>query len=146
MSSLHAANGIDSVFLASGIDGPECRELWLIHIRQFLAKFLQGIDKLLAVRSLFYALAQSIDDRGGGAFRSKNTHPEIIFEIVAQLLECRNVRKGLDALGARYRKRLYLSRADMRQCDRSRRHEEVDVSAKDGGNCGPAAIGRQMPH
>src|SRR5262245_31151176 len=102
MSSLHAANGVDGVFLASGMDGPECRELGQIHIRQLLTKLLQGIDKLLAVRSLFDALTQDIDDRGGRAFWGENSHPEIIFEIVAQLLERRNVRKCLDALGARY--------------------------------------------
>src|SRR5262245_44515865 len=113
MSSLHAANGIDSIFLAFGIDGPESRELGLIHIRQLLTKLLQGIDELLAVRSLFDALTQDIDNRGGRAFRGKNSHPEIIFEIVAQLLERRNVGKCPDALGARYRKRLHLSGADM---------------------------------
>src|SRR5262249_50244349 len=113
-SSLHAADGVDCVFLALGIGGPERRELGLIHIRQFLTKLFQRIEKLLAMSSLFHSLAQGIDDRSGRSLRCENAHPEIIFEIVAQFIESRNVRKSFDALGARYCKRLHLPGADMR--------------------------------
>ena len=76
----------------------------------------------------------------------KNPYPKIIFEVVAQLLEGRDVRQRFRALGARYRQRIHLPGANMRQCDRCRRHEEIDIAAQYGGNGGTAAVGRQMPH
>src|SRR5262249_8265551 len=130
MSSLHAANGVYGIFLAFGVDGPECRELRLVHIRQFLTQNFERVEELLAVRGLVEPLTQDVDDRGWRSLRCKNADPEIIFEIVAQLLEGRDVRQRLCAFGARYGEGLHFPRANMRQRDRSRRHEEVHIAAE----------------
>ena len=58
MSSLHAANSVDGVFLAFGVGGPERREFGLVHIRQFLAEIFERVEELLAVRGLVQSLAQ----------------------------------------------------------------------------------------
>src|SRR5581483_5627529 len=98
ISSLHAADGIDCVFLPLGVDFPELRKFRLIHIGQFLTEVFEGVEKRFAVRGLLEAFTQGVDDRRGRTFGRKNTDPEIIFEIVAELLEGRHVWQRLDAL------------------------------------------------
>jgi len=46
-SSLHAANGVDRIFLALGVACPERSELGLVHIGQFLPEILERVEKLL---------------------------------------------------------------------------------------------------
>src|SRR5215475_4285385 len=109
MSSLHAADGVYGIFLSLGVDGPKRSELRLIHIRQFLTQIFERVEELLAVRGLVEPIAQDVDDRGWRSLRREDSDPEIIFEIVTELLEGRNIRQRLCSLGARYGERLYFS-------------------------------------
>src|SRR6476646_403600 len=56
-SSLHAADGVYSIFLTLGVDGPEFYEFGLIHISEFLAEIVERVGKLLAVGGLVESLA-----------------------------------------------------------------------------------------
>src|SRR6185503_7450381 len=56
-SSLHAADGIDGVFLPLGVGLPELGEFRLVHIGQFLAEIGERVEKFLAVRGLVEAVA-----------------------------------------------------------------------------------------
>src|SRR5215471_21323126 len=118
MSSLHAADGVYGIFLTFGVDGPECSKLRLVHIRQFLTQIFERVEELLAVRGLVEPLAQGTDDRGWRSLRRENADPKIVFQIVAQLLERRDVRQRLCALCARYGERLHFAGTNVRQCDR----------------------------
>ena len=93
MSSLHAADGVYGIFLSFGVDGPECSELRLVHIRQFLTQIFERVEELLAVRGLVEPLTQDVDDRGWRSLRRENADPELIFEIVAYFPEGRDVRQ-----------------------------------------------------
>ena len=146
MLSLHATDGDYGIFLAFGVDSPEGSELRLIHVCQFLTEVFERVEELLAVCGLVESIAQGVDDRASGSLRRENSDPKIVFEIVAKLLEGRDVGQRLSTFCTRYGERLYFSGANVRQGDRGRRHEEVDVATEHGRYRWSAAVGRQMAH
>src|SRR5947208_16317238 len=79
------------------------------------------------------------------AFRREYSHPEIVLDIEAELLERRHVRQRPRAGWTEGRERSQLARFDVWQRGRYGLGGDLGVVAEDGDDSRASAIGRQMP-
>src|SRR5262249_31979836 len=89
-SPLDLADRTDRRFDALAIGLAECREFWLIHVSEFLAEIGERRLELLAVCRLVHCRAQISDDLRRGCLGGEHADPEIVFDVVAEILHGRH--------------------------------------------------------
>src|SRR6185312_2561276 len=84
--ALHAADGVHGVLDALGVRVPERREFRLVEIAKFLAEIGDRGLEHIAVRGLVERAAQVSDDLRRRSLRREHADPQVIFDVVAELL------------------------------------------------------------
>src|SRR6516162_5020457 len=129
---------------APAVDAPELLELRSVEIIELQTGIADGGPELVRHHSLADGGTQRGDDRRRRAFWREDSHPQIVFDVVAELLERGYIGQLFRARGAEDGKRAQLAGPYVRQRRRDRLRRDLGIVAEDGHDGGAPARGGQM--